>query len=424
MEDKAVSQRIQSEKYVVGMLVWSKPEYADMISVDDFKDDSAKFIVKTIKDFREKNEPVNEHSVYCADGMNEHIVYLSSLVDFFHIGVDDESTMLKAINRICEMSDVRFLYNGLNKITDDVKAGTLKSSDTIIDSMQSLQDKTISRHIRSSDMMVGDSIIEGFNLIALNKKGGKIKLGLPTIDAFMGGGINRGEYVVVAARTNMGKSILSIIPSLIAASNGQWVMVCSNEMTRAQMGLRMLCNKSGVRMSVIEQNAVGTDADYRAMSDATQQLKRATIMMVPDCYYVSQIRERLEKKQKEGIPVSLVVLDHIQRMKSENPRVTKEYEVLTEVSRAIQALAKKYNCVIIAMAQLSREGLREGRVSLEFIKGSGSLEEDPDKVFLMYGDKSDKYIRYIELAKNRTGRVGEEPFALRVNGSIMRLEEI
>ena len=114
----------------------------------------------------------------------------------------------------------------------------------------------------------------------------------------------------------------------------------------------------------------------------------------------------------------IIVVDYLQLVRSSDPKhIGKEYETITEVTTALQRLAKSGVCVI-ALSQLSRGG--EGMAAL---RGSGQIEQDADVVMLLdYPSEKDVEsdeeaadleagrLRVIEIAKNKGGRRGSIPF--------------
>jgi len=419
----AESQQVQLEKFVLGAIIWGKhPHYLERLIEDDFTDEKARAVfVELYRRFVAGEDTGN--TIMLAPEMDKQCLFISECSDVFSLRADVESVLEAEVSKLITVSDIRNVYNGCQVIVRGIKARDIDTPDKALAELQLLQDATVSRHRVLRETLVGTSMMDGFKQVERNLSAGRIQLGFPRIDAWIGGGITLGEFVIIAARTNVGKSIMSIYPVINTARRNKNVLLCSNEMTDAQMAMRMVANISQVEMGVIEKVYKGTGEQYQAIAKASFELRNLPIVMLPDCYHVSQITEVLDRRRRAGIPISLVVLDLVQRMKSDNPKVIKGYDSITEVSRALQALAKRYNCVIISMAQVNRAGSTADRILVSHIEGSGALEQDADKIFLMYGDKSEKDVRLLELAKNRTGRVGDEPFRLRLEGAKMNFTE-
>lgn len=86
---------------------------------------------------------------------------------------------------------------------------------------------------------------------------------------------------------------------------------------------------------------------------------------------------------------------------------------ISEISKALKAIAKEFNCPVISLAQLSRnvEKRPDKRPMLSDLRESGSIEEDADVVIFLYRDayyskNDDDDSLEIIIAKNREGEVG------------------
>lgn len=422
MTDKE-SPQVALEKFVLGVIIYGPyPEYVAQLIEDDFTDRSARAIWRELSIRLADGRPT-DGNIKLSDEMIPHLEFITDcqFATLQHVNLPD--VVNAEVDKLIRHSDLRYVFDSCKSIQRDIHSGDIDTIDKAVGDLQILQDAALSRHRATKDTLVGKSMMDGFRQIEKNLSSGRIRLGFPTVDACMGGGINLGEFVIIAARTNVGKSIMSIMPALDTARRGKWVLLCSNEMTDAQTSIRMVANISQTAMGVIEKTYTGAPIQYQMIASASAELIKLPIVMLPNCYLVSQITEVLERRRRAGIPISLVVLDLIQRMKSDNPKVVKGYDSLTEVSRALQALAKRYNCVILSMAQVNRAGSMADRILVSHIEGSGAIEQDADKIFLMYGVKDIPDIRLLELAKNRTGRVGDAPFRLRLDGAKMRFTE-
>ena len=417
------TQQERLERFILGAIIWGKhPEYIERIIEDDFTNEHAKAVyVELLRRLKVGEDTSN--TIMLSEEMTPHCVFISECSDVFDNSHDTELIINGEIDKLIRFSDLRNVYRGCQEIVRGIQSRDVDNVDKAIDELQLLQDTTLTRHEIRKDKLVGESMMEGFQQVDRNLSAGRIRMGFPLVDAFIGGGIQLGEFVVIGARTNVGKSIISLSPVIDTARRGKWVMLCSNEMTDAQMSLRMVANMSQVEMGVIEKIYNGSSYQYQAIATSSFELKKLPIIMKPDCFHVSDIVATLDERKRRGTPVSLVIVDYIQNMTSDNPRVNKTYDALSEVARALLGIAKRYNCVIIAMSQVNRSGEFADKIGISHLEGAGVIEQTADKIFLMYGGKQDKSVRYLELAKNRTGRVGDVPFEFTMDGARMKLTQ-
>ena len=417
-------KRRRAELLALGVMVHRDPTTIDLLREDDFMFNDTRDLFLFIQSLRDKGKPINSSTIALDDDISANALKAwSDCGDDLKVSLKTEDAISQVFAQLARVSDLNYIATEAARLSNAIQAQRLRSVDEAINEMQIIQESAMQRHRITTEVTIGDTVRDALHTLQENARSGRIRSGYPMLDSYIGGGFVRGEYVLIAARTNVGKSILAMLMALNAAREGHSVLLCTNEMTRDQLGARAISAISGVSMSVVEQSSYGTQVDYENMAKAVKILGRLPIVTLESCYSVSQIANALERRQRAGIPVSFVVLDHVQRMKSDNPKVVKEYETVTEASRAIQALAIKYKVVFITMAQINRAGAIASQIEISDIKSSGALEEDPDKVFLLYGDKKQKYTRVLKLGKNRRGRAGDE-FRFTFDGARMRFTEL
>ena len=122
--------------------------------------------------------------------------------------------------------------------------------------------------------------------------------------------------------------------------------------------------------------------------------------------------------------IDLIIIDYLQLMQGDS-RTENRVQEISNISRALKALARELNVPVVAVSQLSRavEWRASHKPQLSDLRESGSIEQDADVVMFIYRD--DYYynreewenqhpdqdypegIADIIIAKHRNGPTGE-----------------
>jgi replicative DNA helicase len=107
-----------------------------------------------------------------------------------------------------------------------------------------------------------------------------------------------------------------------------------------------------------------------------------------------------------------VAVDYIQLLGSTK---TGRYEQVTEISQRLKQVAKRCQCAVVALCQLSRESERRDKWNpqLADLKESGQIEQDADLVIFLcwrhkMEEKANKSEYPIRVAKRRNGPILKE----------------
>lgn len=225
-------------------------------------------------------------------------------------------------------------------------------------------------------------------------------------------GLQNGELILLAARPSMGKTALALNIAYRAARAKKTVAVFSLEMSKAQIGIRLLSAASGVEASKISTGKGFTDREKEYLVGALEDIENSQLF-VDDAsgLNVAAMRMKLRRlKQEHGL--DLIVVDYLQLMHGNGENRVQE---ISGISRGLKSLAKEFDVPVLALSQLSRqvEMRAEKRPQLSDLRDSGSLEQDADIVMFLY--REEYYNRDEEenantaeliIAKNRNGATG------------------
>lgn len=209
--------------------------------------------------------------------------------------------------------------------------------------------------------------------------------GLPTPWADLNAvthGLQDGEVLLVAARSNMGKSVVGFQLSRFTGLRGDHVLRFSLEMTARQAMRRDIAALGEVPYDWMIQPTDEVD-HWPAVNKAINLLKRAA-MQIDDTARLSapQICARARRAHLQR-PVRLVLIDHLHEVRL--PGKQNETIERADALRDFKALAKDLNCPVVVLAQLNRESAKEGRrPGLHDLRGSGGIEEVADVVLFLH----------------------------------------
>ena len=244
-----------------------------------------------------------------------------------------------------------------------------------------------------------------------------ISTGLPDLDAVISG-LNKSDLILLAARPGMGKTSLALNILLYAGKHsGKACVFFSLEMSREQLAMRLLSNKSFVDNKKLTTGRL-SDEDWEKVALATSALNHTNILIDDNpSLSVADMNAKCRRVENLG----LVVIDYLQLMTSAGGKNQysgeSRQQVVSDISRALKIMAKELNVPVLCLSQLSRanENRPDKRPRLSDLRESGAIEQDADIVMFIYRD--DYYDQNSEnhnqaeciVAKNRHGELSTVP---------------
>ena len=265
-----------------------------------------------------------------------------------------------------------------------------------------------------------------------------IPTGFTDFDKLLAGGLQRSDFVVLAARPSLGKSTLAFNIARHAAGQGAVVGVFSLEMSAAQIVLRLLSSEAGI---VGHRLRVGllSDAEETRQQDAIGALSDLPIYMDDTPIQgIVEMRGKARRLQTER-GLDMLVVDYLQLISGTGRRDNRVQE-MGEISRSLKGLARDLDIPILACSQLSRaiEQRPTHRPLLSDLRESGSIEQDSDVVAFIYREDvnttreewekrnpSEQYpenIAELIVSKHRNGPLGTIPLYFR--NDVVRFESM
>lgn len=239
--------------------------------------------------------------------------------------------------------------------------------------------------------------------------------GLTELDQRTSGWQN-GELIILAARPSMGKTALALnfVESAIFTQKRP-VLVFSMEMPSESLIMRMISSVGRIDQGKI-RNGQLTEEDWPKLSSAVQKMKGAPLFIDDTGALTPQdMRARIRRTVREHGEPGLIMVDYLQLMQVAGASDGRTQEI-SEISRSLKALAKEYNCPVIALSQLNRgvEQRPNKRPMNSDLRESGAIEQDADIILFIYrddyyndsDDNPDKGIAELIIGKQRNGEIG------------------
>ena len=298
-------------------------------------------------------------------------------------------------NAILNIKNGVYAFDVMGQITKEV--GDILN---IADGNQSKNSTEITSNLIAS-MIAGD-----------NTKGG-LYLGYPNTFHKIIGCLRGGQIMTIGARTSVGKSLVICNLALNLSLRKKRVVYFDLEMNSDDFATRMLAPIAKVNTNVFKYSAeklaeMGKAEIMMQIEKAQQILEKGEPIERYDVVNltIEQITARIKASHAKK-PINLVVIDHVGLIraskKDENPRVT-----ISNTMKALRAISKELNIAIVIGSQINRGG--SDYPKLEYLKESGSIEEDSDIVALLHRPPHEEINEFnknnleIFFAKNRAGK--------------------
>ena len=227
-------------------------------------------------------------------------------------------------------------------------------------------------------------------------------------------GLQPSDLIIIAGRPSMGKTSLALGIAEHAALRANAVVgIFSLEMSKAQLVLRMLSSQAHLDSHALRTGQL-TRQDWVYLTEAASALEQAPIFIDDSGNLTVQQMRGKARRLKAEHGLDLLMVDYLQLMEGRRDSESRQQEI-SDISRALKALAKELDIPIVALSQLSRavENRKPPIPVLADLRESGAIEQDADVVMFIYRDEvydpdtDEKGIARILVRKHRNGPIGE-----------------
>ena len=243
---------------------------------------------------------------------------------------------------------------------------------------------------------IKDGIVELLNSYAPENadKTSRVETGYSKIDKKLMG-MNGGNLIILAARPKVGKTAFAASIGLnVARTMGRTVAMYSCEMGHLEILERMLSNASDVKMDSLLNRSFNDKSrpeearksEWAQVGQGASSLYKLPILINDNpSITVNNIMSECRTVKNLG----LIIVDYIQLMKSTKKTESRNLEI-GAISRELKVLAGELNVPVLALSQLNRTSDEFSRPSSTELRDSGELEQNVNKLMLMWCIKENK----------------------------------
>lgn len=227
-------------------------------------------------------------------------------------------------------------------------------------------------------------------------------------------GLQPSDLIIVAGRPSMGKTAFALnIGYNAARKTKKGVAVFSLEMSKMQLGMRLLGFEAQIDATKLRTGTL-RDRDWTNLTHAAGVLSELPLY-IDDTSGTGVLDMKAKcRRLLKKTELCMVIIDYIQLVQGRKSAESRQIEI-SEISRALKALAKDLNVPVMALSQLNRkvEDRPNKRPQLADLRESGAIEQDADVIAFIYRDEvynpttdDNRNIAEIILAKQRNGPTG------------------
>jgi len=416
---------LRSEQSVLGALLLDNQAWyriADHLERDDFYRQEHRLIYGAIQELLEAGR---EADVVTVSSHLEASKVLDQVGGLSYIGglvqnTPSASNVRNYADTVHERSVLRRLIEAAREIVDTgYNTGGRRSQELLEEAQRLLEgiaDATEGSGggFQSSAQLVA-GVIERLQSLYTTKDGiTGLNTGLMGLNQ-MTAGLQPGQLIVVAGRPGMGKTTLAMnIVENTVMKVGQPAVVFSMEMSGVELMMRMLAALGQIPLEAMVRGRL-EEAHWARLEKASSEIKgRALFIDSSPSLTLPQLQLRCRTLvRREGQPLGLIMVDYLQLIQGSRQNDNRTSEI-TEISRALKAVAREFECPVLAVSQLNRsvEQRANRRPVMSDLRDSGSIEQDADLILFLYRDEvynedsEEQGIAELHLAKHRNGATG------------------
>jgi len=423
--EKGLPRNLEAERSVLGAILLEPSSLASVFPIlkeDDFFPDTHRRIYRSMSDLAQRSAEIDVLTLREELGRTGAVekaggaAYLSSLLD----GVPDVANVEYYARIVKEKSTMRRLIRAGQRMVREVLAQE-KDSQKLLGYVTGEIFDIAEDAVSGGFERIGEITRHNLDIIDEAKERSGAVSGLATgfieLDRLTSG-FQSTDLIILAARPAVGKTSLALnVAQHVSSREGRSVGFFSLEMSKEQIGFRVLCSEADVDAKKVRDGYASSEAITRLVIAQSKVAGARFFVDDGSALSVPEMRAKAQRLKREH-GLDLLVVDYLQLMMGHG-RFDNRTQEVSQISRGLKLLAKELHVPIIALSQLSRQPERRTgemrRPQLADLRESGSLEQDADVVIFLYREElydpatEKKGIADVLIAKQRNGPTGDFP---------------
>jgi len=418
---------LEAERAVLGGLMLDESAFESIsvfLSPEDFYRSDHRSIYRVVQHLSEQNKPLDIITVSEAldeRGELESVGGLAYVADLAN-NTPTASNVRAYATIVQERATVRRLINVAHEIAESGFNPDGRSSDALIDEAESkvfkiAEDRPSTGGPEAIRPLLAKAVERIDELFQTKGALTGLSTGFTDIDEITSG-LQPADLVIVAGRPSMGKTSFAMnIAENAVIAGGKPVLVFSMEMPADSLIMRVLSSLGRIDQRKIRTGQLGDD-DWPRLTSAVTLLNDKPLFVDDTAALTpNEIRSRCRRLVREHSGLGLIVVDYLQLMRVSGTIENRAGEI-SEISRSLKAIAKEFDCPLIALSQLNRslEQRPDKRPIMSDLRESGAIEQDADVIMAIYRDEvyhedAEKGVAEVIILKQRNGPIGRKKLA-------------
>jgi replicative DNA helicase len=392
---KLPPQHLEAEQSILGGILIENEainRVTEILDADDFYRDAHRKIFNALINLSERDEPADlitlTNELRNIDQLDSvgGASYLASIIDsvptaanieYYAKIVKEKAILRKLIQTSTEIITQSYEDRGdVEGFLDEAERAIFEISE---------------KRVRPSFYPIKDIVKESFKILERLYEKKELITGVPSgfkeLDRLTAG-FQPSDLIIIAGRPSMGKTAFCLNLAEYAAIEKKIpIAIFSLEMSKEQLGIRMLCSEAHVEGTKLRSGFL-SESDWPRLTIAAGNLSESSIY-IDDTAALSVLELRAKARRlKSDHGLGMLIIDYLQLMKG-RARVESRQQEISEISRSLKGLAKELNIPVIAVSQLSRktEERTGNRPQLSDLRESGAIEQDADLILFIYRDE-------------------------------------